>query len=151
MKNNDKILLRGGAVYIIIGLLLAWSLIGVYSDLGFVKAIFPGETQRILQAHIDFLLMSALILGLRATRVPFYWHIKWSMVTGAFTNSGIFLVFAMFPVTDPSSELYMSELKMNDIVHALFRISFVITTYGFGGAGISLLRSTLNKKQHLPE
>ncbi|MDX8340429.1 hypothetical protein SLH46_14600 [Draconibacterium sp. IB214405] len=146
MKNNDKILLRGGSLFVCIGLLLAWCLIGSYSGVSYVKAVFPGDPQRILQAHLYFLYMGALTLGLRATELPLYWHIKWSMVIGAFTFSGIFLVSAMFPATDPRSDLYMPELKINDIAHYLSRFSFIITTYGFGGAGISLFRYTVSNK-----
>ncbi|WP_157492147.1 hypothetical protein [Mangrovimonas sp. ST2L15] len=146
MIKGDKLLLRGAGVYIIIGLLLAWSLIGVYSGVGFVKSIFPGDTERILQAHIDYLLMSALLLGIASVRIPILWHIKWAMVIGALTNSGIFVVFAMAPYLDPGSEAFVPDSIGDKILHYGARASFVITTYGFGGAGISVINSTFFKK-----
>jgi hypothetical protein len=45
---------------------------------------FAGKQSRLLQAHIDFLLMTALILGFYAAKVPLHWTIRWSMVIGAF-------------------------------------------------------------------
>lgn len=145
MINNDKLLLRGAGLYIMIGLFLAWSLIGVYTGIGFFKSIFPGDPMRILQAHIDFLLMSALILGILATKVPLAWHIKWAIVIGAFTNSSIFLAFAMMPETDPRSELFLPDSLGNLILHYSIRLSFIITTYGFGGAALGFLKSTFVK------
>jgi hypothetical protein len=34
--------------------------------------------------------MTALILGVYATKVPLPWHVRWAMVVGAFTNSSFF-------------------------------------------------------------
>ncbi|WP_226661753.1 hypothetical protein [Microbulbifer aggregans] len=147
MENNDKLLLRGAGSYIIVGLALAWCLIGVYNGVGFIKAIFPGNPERVLQAHLDFLLMSALILGVSALRISLARHIRWAMVIGAFTNSGIFIVFAMAPTTDPGSEVFLPDSLANQILHYAIRTSFIITTYGFGGAAIAIIRSTLPRRQ----
>ncbi|MDX8340428.1 hypothetical protein SLH46_14595 [Draconibacterium sp. IB214405] len=147
MKNNDKLLFRAVGLYIIFGLLLAWCLVGKYSALPWVEKILPGNPHRILQGHLDFLLMSALILGASATRVRLSWHIRWSMVIGAFTNSSSVIVFAMFPSADPGSEAYISGLPVNNMISFLMRISFIITTYGFGGAAICIFLSTFEKSK----
>ena len=99
------VMLRGACLWILVALILAWSLVGIYNDISFLKTIFPGKPSRVLQAHIDFLLMSALILGFFATRVPLLWHVRWAMVVGAFTNSSLFLLFAIFPSTDRHQKL----------------------------------------------
>lgn len=146
MKHN-KLLLRASGIYLLIGLLLAWSLIGVYTDVPLVRSIFPGDPQRVLQGHIDFLLMTALILGVSAARLSLAWHVQWAMVIGAFTNSSIFIAFAMIPTLDPRSEVFLPESTGNLIAHYSIRMSFVITTYGFGGAALGLIRSTFLKKE----
>ncbi|OMP32856.1 hypothetical protein [Mangrovimonas sp. DI 80] len=146
MKHN-KLLLRASGIYLLIGLLLAWSLIGVYTDVPIARFIFPGDPQRVLQGHIDFLLMTALILGVSAAKVSLAWHVQWAMVIGAFTNSSIFLAFAMMPAIDPRSEAFLPEATGSLISHYSIRLSFIITTYGFGGAAIGLIRSTFLKKK----
>jgi hypothetical protein len=44
-----------------------------------------------------------LILGFYAAKVPLPWHIQWSMVIGAFTNSSLFLMQSMFPVLETTA------------------------------------------------
>src|SRR5208337_3037862 len=94
-NSPNIVLLRGAALWLLMALLLAWCLV--------VKAIFLGKQMRVLQAHIDFLLMTALILGFYAARVPLHWSVRWAMVIGAFANSSLFLLEAMFPILDLSS------------------------------------------------
>ena len=81
MKQNDNhagnvVLVRGACFLILMALLLAWSLVGFYNQVGFLKTLFPGNPTRVLQAHIDFLLMSALILGFYAARIGLPWHVR---------------------------------------------------------------------------
>ena len=138
------VMLRGACLWILMALILAWSLVGIYNDIGFLKTVFPGKPSRVLQAHIDFLLMSALILGFFATRVPLPWHVRWSMVVGAFTNSSLFLIFAIFPSTDPVSEAFAPGSIGNSVFDVYLYTSLVVTTYGFGRGAILILRSTLS-------
>lgn len=79
-------------------LLLAWSLVGIYNNIGMPK--------RVLQAHVDFFIMSALILGFCAAKISLPWHVRWAMVIGAFTNSSLFLMYAIFPVLEPLHKTY---------------------------------------------
>ena len=46
----------------------------------------------------NVVLMSALIFGYYAAKVQFPWHVRWAMVVGAFTNSSLFLLMAIFPI-----------------------------------------------------
>ena len=96
---GNVVLLRGATLWMLVALILAWSLVFMKADAGFIHAIFK-DFERLLQAHIGFLLMSALIFGYYAARVPLPWHVRWSMVVGAFTNSNIFLLQSVFPMLD---------------------------------------------------
>lgn len=57
------VLLRGAALWLLMALLLAWCMVGLNLGVPFLKAIFAGKQTRLIQSHIDFLLMTALILG----------------------------------------------------------------------------------------
>jgi hypothetical protein len=143
-NNINIVMLRGACLWILMALILAWSLVGIYNDIGFIKEIFPGSPKRVLQAHIDFLLMSALILGFFATGVTLPWHVRWAMVVGAFTNSSLFLLFAIFPSTDPLSKTFAPESFGNAVFDFYLYASLITTTYGFARACIIVFRSTLN-------
>jgi hypothetical protein len=137
------VLLRGAALWLLMALLLAWCLVGMIFGVPFLHAIFAGKQSRLLQAHIDFLLMTALILGIYAAKVPLRWTIRWSMVIGAFTNSSLFLLEAIFPVLD-------SPVPAEGLLPMVFRLylmgSLSITTYGFGAAAITVLWSTFRSR-----
>jgi hypothetical protein len=116
-----------------VALILAWCLVFLKSAVAMFKMIFPGEFSRVLQAHIDFLLMSALLFGLYAAKVPLPWPTRWTMVVGAFTNSSLFLMQAMFPELD-------APVTVEGLLVSVFRLylmsSIVITSYGFGSAAL---------------
>jgi len=38
--------------------------------------------------------------GFYAARIPLHWTVRWAMVIGAFGNSSLFLMQAIFPVLD---------------------------------------------------
>lgn len=134
---GNIVLIRGAALWLLMALLLAWCMVGLNFGVAPVKAIFAGKFTRLLQAHIDFLLMTALILGFYAARVPLPWHVRWAMVVGAFTNSSLFLLMAVFPALDnpaaPPPQLFQMYLLA----------SIVTTSYGFGKGAVIVLRSTL--------
>jgi hypothetical protein len=94
------------------------------------------KVTRLIQAHIDFLLMNALILGFYAAKVPLVWHVRWTMVICAFTNSSLFLLIAVFPALDnpkaPPPELFNYYLFASRIT----------TSYGFGKASVLVIKST---------
>lgn len=142
MYQNSKhagniVLLRGATLWLLVALVLAWCLVFMKLELPFIKYIFK-DFKRLLQGHIDFLLMSSLIFGFYAAKVPLPWHVCWSMVIGAFTNSSLFLMQSMFPVLNAPSEGVFSMA-----FRVFLMISITITTYGFGRGAIIIFRSTL--------
>src|SRR5690606_31641787 len=141
---GNVVLIRGACLWILMALLLARSLVGIYNQIGFLETLFPGKPMRVLQAHIDFLLMSALILGFYAARIGLPWHVRWAMVTGAFTNSSLFLLYAMFPVLDPLSEAYIPTGIWFTTFNVYLYLSLLVTSYGFGKAAVIIFRTTFD-------
>lgn len=134
------VLIRGAGLWLLAALVLAWCLVGLNLGVPAVKAIFPGKQIRLVQAHLDFLLMTALILGIYAVRTPLHWTLRWSMAIGAFTNSSLFLLMALFPALDPPPP----EGGWLANAYLLYSLASVtMTSYGFGGAAIALLRHNL--------
>ncbi len=138
---ENIVLLRGACLWIILTLILAWCLVGLGYQVEALKAVFPGKFSRVLQAHIDLLIMSALLLGFYGARVPLAWHTRWAMVVGAFTNSSLFLLMAMFPVLDYSTNAPAHWSQ--SLYEAYLFASLSLTTYGFASASITILRSSL--------
>ncbi|KAF0132269.1 MAG: hypothetical protein FD139_388 [Methylocystaceae bacterium] len=135
-ETTNIILLRGAALWILVALVLAWCLVSLKMEAPLMLAIFPGKFSRILQAHIDFLLMSALLLGFYGTRIPLVWPVRWAMVIGAFTNSSLFILQAAFPILDgPPAEGWGPAL-----FGVYLKASIVTTTLGFAGACLTVLR-----------
>lgn len=141
MQNSDShagniVLIRGAALWMLMALLLAWCMVGLNFGVAPLKALFAGKFLRLLQAHIDFLLMSALILGYYAAKIPLPWHVSWAMVVGAFTNSSLFLLMAIFPILDnpkiPPPQLFQWYLFA----------SLITTSYGFGKGAVLIFKST---------
>jgi len=139
-KHTNIILLRGACLWLLMALLLAWCMIGLGFNIPPFKLIFAGEFKRLLQAHIDFLLMTALILGIYAAKVQLPWHVSWAMVIGAFTNSSLFLLMAIFPALDTPG--LAPPLAFQVYLYA----SLLTTSYGFGKASVLVLRSTFKSE-----
>jgi hypothetical protein len=141
-ETTNIILLRGAALWILVALALAWCLVSLKMEAPLVMAIFPGKFSRLLQAHIDFLLMSALLLGFYGARIPFAWPVRWAMVVGAFTNSSLFILQAAFPILDgPPAEGWIPVL-----FGVYLKASIVTTTFGFAGACLTVLRASFRPK-----
>ena len=138
-NSPNIVLLRGAALWLLMALILAWCMVGLNFDVHFLKAIFLGRQTRLVQAHIDFLLMTALILGFYAARIPLHWSVRWAMVLGAFGNSSIFLLESIFPVLESADPVDGSFLTIFQY-YAMGSVS--TTTYGFGAAAITVLWST---------
>ncbi|MBG0796771.1 hypothetical protein IYX23_03545 [Methylocystis sp. L43] len=142
VQENNIILLRGAAVWVLVALVLAWCLVALKMEAPFISAIFPGKFSRVLQAHIDFLLMSALLLGFYGTRIPFARPLRWAMVVGAFTNSSLFVLQAAFPILDgPPAEGWGP-----DLFRLYLMVSIVTTSFGFAGACLTVLRISFRPK-----
>lgn len=136
---GNIILLRTATLLLMVALLLAWCLVFLKLELTFIKLIFK-DFDRLLQGHIDFLLMSALVFGLYAAKTPLPWHVRWSMVLGAFANPSLFVLMAIFPsLSTPSDALPLMAFRLFSM------ISTVLTTYGFGMGAVMIFRSTLNE------
>lgn len=137
---GNIVLIRGAALWLLMALLLAWCMVGLNFGVPPLKEVFAGKFSRLLQAHIDFLLMTALILGFYAAKVPLPWHVRWAMVVGAFTNSSLFLLMAIFPTLDspsaPPPQLFQLYLLA----------SILVTSYGFGKGAVIVLRSTMGSR-----
>jgi hypothetical protein len=141
-EETNILLLRAAASWLLIALLLAFCLVGLNLGVPFLKALFAGKQSRLVQAHIDYLLMSALIFGFYAARVHLHWSVRWAMAVGAFTNPSLFLLQAVFPVLDspvPADGLLPS------LFHIYLMISLPIASYGFGAGAISVLWSTFRR------
>lgn len=136
---GNVLLLRGACLGLLAALVLAWCLVGLAFGVPIFKTIFPGKYTRVLQAHIDFLLMTALIFGIYSTRTSLPWHVRWAMVIGAFTNPSLFVLQALFPVID-SAEPPAGFFPTLFLV--LLFASLLTTSYGFGKAAVFVLKST---------
>ncbi len=142
VEENNIILLRGAALWVLVALVLAWCLVALKMETPLISAIFPGKFSRVLQAHIDFLLMSALLLGFYGTRIPFAWPVRWAMVAGAFTNSSLFVLQAAFPILDGAP----AEGWGPDLFRLYLMASIVTTSFGFAGACFTVLRISFRPK-----
>ncbi len=140
-SGSNIVLLRGACLWIVLTLGLAWCLVGLGYEVAAVEALFPGKFTRVLQAHIDFLLMSALLLGFYATGVRLPPPTAWAMVIGAFTNSSLFLLMAMFPVLDYATN--PAPHWAQPLYECYLFASLSLTTYGFATAAITVFRRTL--------
>lgn len=136
---GNIVLIRGATLWLLMALLLAWCMVGLNLGVGPLKAFFAGKFTRLLQAHLDFLIMSALIFGFYAARIPLPWHVRWAMVVGAFTNSSLFLLQAIFPGLDNPAA------PPPTIFQIYLFASIVMTSYGFGKGAVIVLRSTLRQ------
>ena len=143
---GNVLLLRGATLWLLMALILAWCLVATGFGVSFIATTFQGFN-RLLQAHIDFLLMSALIFGVYSAKIALPWHVCWAMVIGAFTNSSMFLFMSIFPVLfDAKAENFAPEGVFPMLFHLYLFASICITTYGFGMAAIIIFRSTLKKQ-----
>lgn len=135
---GNVVLLRGACLWLLLTLVLAWCLVLMKLEVAFINALFQ-DFNRLLQAHIDFLLMTALLFGFYAARVPLPWHVRWSMVIGAFTNSSVFIVQSMIPATETGAQ------GLGMMLFTLYTgLSITITTYGFGAGAVVVFRSTFD-------
>lgn len=137
---GNIVLIRGATLWLLMALALAWCMVGLGFGVAPLKAIFVGKFSRLLSAHLDFLIMSSLLLGFYAAKVPLPWHVRWAMVVGAFTNSSLFLLMAIFPALDTPAA------PPPQIFQLYMFASIITTSYGFGKAAVFVLRSTFTRE-----
>jgi hypothetical protein len=148
MQGDDKhagnvILLQFACLWILAALAVAWCLVGLGFDIPLFHTLFPGKYHRLTQAHLDFLIMSALILGFYGAKAPLPWHVRWAMGVGAFTNSSVFLLMAIFPSLDPVTP---AAGPFGTLFTAYTLFSITLTSFGFGKGAVTLLKWTLREK-----
>jgi len=145
ISRPNIVLLQAACLWILLALVLAWCLIGLAYQIEPFPTLFPGKYTRVLQAHLDLLIMSALLLGFYGSRVPLPRISAWAMAIGAFANSSLFLLMALFPTMDPTIE--QSAHWTQDIYETYQFLSLTLTTFGFATASIAVFRQTLRANE----
>lgn len=131
-KNSGSVLLlRTAGITLLIALVLAWCLT-------FTKALkvpffveLIKSYDMLLSAHIDFLMMTMLLLGFYASRIALPKSVQWPMAIGSITNPGLFVVGAILGGFE------------YPVLMAIVFISFSLATYGYGMGAIHLIRASL--------
>lgn len=118
----------------ILALVLAWCLVGVRSS-GFMKRVFPSY-QYLLKAHLDYLMMSGLLLIFFLLFAHFHLVapaiIVLSMITGSLMNPVGFLILAVNPKTNQHPATPFG---------AIMACSFTLTTIGYAGGAYVIARA----------
>ena len=136
MSNEDKhagnvILLRVACLCVLIGLVLAWCLVGTHAmELPAALALFK-DPDKLLSSHLDFLMMAMLLFGFYATKVPQAVYVRWPMAIGSITNPTAFLIEAVLPGVE------------HPLIGIFILVSITLTTFGYGMGSIKVFRSTL--------
>lgn len=126
--NNVETLRSLGLLLILVSLLFAWVTVLFRYILKVDET--KVNTQYIVKAHIDFILMSILlILFSLIDNNASYWLIICTCI-GAITNPFLFVVMAFYPKINKST---FSPFGMFSTV------SFILTTIGFGGLSLAYL------------
>jgi len=136
MRNYSNILVVVGSLCLMITLVLAWCLAGVRSS-AFMKKLFPNY-QNLLKAHIDYLLMTGLLmiffLLFDHFRVSPSGLVVFAMSVGSFMNPVGFIALAIRPGLrqQPTSPF-----------GAVMAGSFTLTTIGYAGAAWAIGQAAL--------
>ena len=138
MHIESSILVVAGSLSLTVTLGLAWCLAGLrYMSSEFLKKLFPNY-QYLLKAHIDFLLMTGLLMvffllfaHFRVSPTPV---VLLAMSIGSLLNPSGFLALAIKPNLrqHPSSPF-----------GAIMACSFVLTTVGYVGAAWYVARAAV--------
>ena len=128
---GNVILLRVACVSLLIALVLAWCLVGTHAmKLPAALELFKAP-DKLLSAHLDFLMMTMLLLGFYAAKVPLAIYIRIPMAIGSITNPTAFLIGAIWPESE------------SPIIGLFVMTSIILTTFGYGMAAIKVFRSSL--------
>lgn len=128
---GNVILLQVACISLLIALVLAWCLVfTIPFKVQFFLDIFK-NTDKLLSAHLDFLMMTMLLLGFYAAKVPLPGYVRWPMAIGSIGNPTAFLIESILPgVQHPLIGLFIMT-------------TITLTTFGYGMASIKVFRSTL--------
>jgi hypothetical protein len=136
MHNFASVLVVVGSLCLLITLVLAWCLVGVRSS-AFMKKLFPNY-QNLLKAHIDYLLMTGLLMIFFLLFTHFHVSpplvVVYAMSIGSFMNPVGFIALAVKPTLrqQPTSPF-----------GAVMAGSFTLTTIGYAGAAWSIGHAAL--------
>jgi len=136
MHASSSVLAVAGSLCLTIAIILAWCLVGVRSA-AFMKKVFRNY-QQLLKAHIDYLLMSALLMIFSLLFAHFQVSVSplivAAMIAGSLMNPIGFLVLAVKPDTrqQPASPFGL-----------VMTCSFTLTTIGYVGAAWSVAYAAL--------
>lgn len=130
---GNVLLLRVGMVSLLIALVLAWGLVlSKGLQVQFAKDLFV-HTDKLLSAHLDFLMMTMLLFGFYCVHVRLPVFARWPMAIGSITNPACFLIESVCATHPPA---WFMPFAMTSVT---------LTTMGYGLAAITVLRSTLRR------
>lgn len=116
-----EILLKGAAVMIVAALAAAWLM--TFARWFPVKGIDGGflkDYKTLIRAHVDYLMMALLCLGLYGIKVPLSVTACWLVVIGGITNPTIFTIAAFNP-----------DFWNHRLSRIYTATSFIVSTVGF--------------------
>lgn len=126
---GNVLLLQVASISLLIALVLAWCLtFTIPMKIPFFLNIFV-DTDKLLSAHLDFLMMTMLLLGFYASKIPLPKYVQWPMAIGSIGNPSLFL-FGAIGLQSP-------------VIMLIVLVSIVLTTFGYGMAAIKVLRYSL--------
>jgi hypothetical protein len=93
---------------------------------------FLVDYKTMIRAHVDYALMALFNLGFYGSGVELPVFACWCVAIGGFTNPSVFVVASFDP-----------DFWNKPMWKVLTAISFVITTIGFFGVGLSLIQHAM--------
>ena len=127
---GNVLLLRTACITLLIGLVLAWCLVGTHAMKLEVALEFFPKPDKLLSSHLDFLMMTMLLFGIYASKISLPIWVQWPMAIGSITNPTAFLIEAVGIPNSP-------------VIGIAIMISITLTTFGYGMTAIKIFRSTL--------
>jgi len=133
---GNVILLRTASLTLLIALALAWCLAFTsYTDIPLFVETFKNKDS-LLSAHLDYLMMTMLLLGFYASKITLPKYVLWAMAVGSFTNPSFFVLGAL---SGDGQALILPPLIFIGLLYS----SFTLTTFGYGMAAIKVFRFSL--------
>jgi len=136
MRDFANVLVVVASLCLLVTLVLAWCLVGVRSS-PFMKKVFPNY-QYLLKAHIDYLMMTGLLmiffLLFNHFRVSPPLVVVCAMCIGSFMNPVGFIALSIRPTLTQ---------KPTSPFGAVMAGSFTLTTIGYAGAAWSIGHAAL--------
>jgi hypothetical protein len=136
MRDFASVLVVVASLCLLITLVLAWCLVGVRSS-AFMKRLFPNY-QYLLKAHIDYLMMTGLLMIFFLLFTHFQVSpplvVVCAMCIGSFMNPVGFIALSIRPTLNQ---------KPTSLFGAVMAGSFTLTTIGYAGAAWSIGHAAL--------